>query len=183
MDAHAWMLKRQRRTAGAVPAIIDWESVYEAQLPHIYSYFLVRTADRSLAEDLTSLTFEKAWRGRLGYRPERAPLTTWLLVIARNVAASHFRRPAGRELPLDRVDAASPATALDEAVQRQDDLVRLRRLVADLPAREREIVALKYGASLTNREIARITGLRESNVGTLLHRIVQRLRAAWETAP
>ena len=180
MDARAWILGLRGRTADPVPAAIDWEAVYEAQLPHIYSYFLVRTADRTLAEDLTSLTFEKAWRGRHGYRPERAPLTTWLLIIARNVAASHFRRPSSNELSLDGVDVLSPAIALDEAVQRQDDLARLRRLVADLPAREREIVALKYGAALTNREIARITGLRESNVGTLLHRTVQRLRAAWE---
>lgn len=181
MDARAWILGFRGRTADPVPAGIDWEAVYEAQLPHIYSYFLVRTADRTLAEDLTALTFEKAWRGRAGYRPERAALTTWLLVIARNVAASHFRRRSGRELSLDAVDVTSPAAALDEAVQQHDDLARLRRLVADLPAREREIVALKYGAGLTNREIARLTGLRESNVGTLLHRTVQRLRAAWET--
>lgn len=177
------MHRHRGRTADPVPAGIDWEAVYEAQLPHIYNYFLVRTGERALAEDLTALTFEKAWRGRHGYRPERAALSTWLLVIARNVAASHFRGPAGRELSLDGVDAVSPATALDEAIQRQDDLTRLRRLVADLPEREREIVALKYGAGLTNREIARLTGLRESNVGTLLHRTVQRLRAAWETAP
>jgi RNA polymerase sigma-70 factor, ECF subfamily len=180
MDARAWMHRHRGRTADPVPASIDWEAVYEAQLPHIYSYFLVRTGERSLAEDLTSLTFEKAWRGRHGYRPERAALATWLIAIARNVAASHFRRPADRELSLDGVDAASPATALDEAVQRQDDLARLRRLVAVLPERERELVALKYGAGFTNREIARLTGLRESNVGTLLHRTVQRLRAAWE---
>jgi RNA polymerase sigma-70 factor (ECF subfamily) len=183
MDARAWILGLKGRTADLVPAAIDWEAVYAEQLPHIYSYFFVRTADRALAEDLTSLTFEKAWRGRHGYRPERAALATWLLVIARNVAASHFRRPSGAELSLDGVDVTSPAIALDEMVQRQDDLARLRRLVADLPEREREIVALKYGAGLTNREIAKLTGLSESNTGTLLHRTVQRLRAAWGTAP
>ena len=53
------------------------------------------------------------------------------------------------------------------------------RLLADLGDRERELVALKYGAGLTNRAIAVSTGLSESNVGTLLHRTVTALRAAW----
>lgn len=41
-------------------------------------------------------------------------------------------------------------------------------------------MALKYGAGLTNRAIARLTRLSESNVGSLLHRVVQRLRTALE---
>ncbi len=48
------------------------------------------------------------------------------------------------------------------------------------PDRERELVALKYGAELTNREIARMTGLSESNVGTILNRVVAKLRNEWE---
>ena len=48
-----------------------------------------------------------------------------------------------------------------------------------LPEREREVIALRYGSGLTNRAIARLTGLSESNVGTILHRTVARLREAW----
>ena len=54
------------------------------------------------------------------------------------------------------------------------------RLLAALPDRERELVALKYGAGLTNRAIARLTGLTESNVGTILHRAIVALRADWK---
>ena len=46
---------------------------------------------------------------------------------------------------------------------------------------ERELLALKYGADLTNRAIARVTGLSESNVGTILHRTVLALRTRWDT--
>jgi RNA polymerase sigma-70 factor (ECF subfamily) len=56
---------------------------------------------------------------------------------------------------------------------------RLQRLLGGLSARERELLALKYGADATNRDIATLTGLRESNVGTILHRTVAALRAAW----
>jgi RNA polymerase sigma-70 factor (ECF subfamily) len=49
-----------------------------------------------------------------------------------------------------------------------------------LPERERELLSLKYGAGLTNRAIARLTGLSESNVGTLLHRTIAGLRTEWD---
>ena len=56
---------------------------------------------------------------------------------------------------------------------------RLAELLTRLPAREREILALKYGADMTNRDIAKITKLSESNVGTILHRTLQGLRSDW----
>ena len=76
---------------------------------------------------------------------------------------------------------ASPAGELvDATVERHTDFARLSALFARLTDREREIVALKYGATLTNREIAALIGLSESNVGTILSRVTQRLRLAWE---
>ena len=59
------------------------------------------------------------------------------------------------------------------------DLARLGALLETLPQREQELVALKYGAEATNRAIAELTGLSESNVGTILHRVVQALRRDW----
>ena len=52
-------------------------------------------------------------------------------------------------------------------------------LLSRLPDRERELLALKYGAGITNRAIASTTGLTESNVGTILHRAILALRAEW----
>jgi RNA polymerase sigma-70 factor (ECF subfamily) len=63
---------------------------------------------------------------------------------------------------------------------RRAELRRLRTLLAGLPPRERELIALKYGAGTTNRAIATLTGLSESNVGTILHRTVAALRDAWD---
>ena len=65
-------------------------------------------------------------------------------------------------------------------VERRSDEDRLGRLLARRTDRERELLSLKYGAECTNREIARMTGLSESNVGTILHRAVQALRADWD---
>jgi len=54
----------------------------------------------------------------------------------------------------------------------------VRAALAKLPAREREIVALKFHAGLSNAELARVLGVSESNAGTLLHRTMQKLRKA-----
>ena len=161
------------------PAVeVDWDAVYAEQLPGVYNYFRYRVGDGAVAEDLTSITFEKAWRARHRYRRDLAGFATWLMAIARNVAVDHFRA-ARRHAPLEEAaDIASGSTPEDLA-ERQSDLERLDRLLATLPARDRELIALKYGAGLTNRAIARMTGLSESNVGTLLHRSVQTLRARW----
>ncbi len=65
-------------------------------------------------------------------------------------------------------------------MQHRGDLARLHTLLARLPERERELIELKYGAALTNRAIAGLLGMSESNVGTTLHRIVHRLGRDWE---
>ncbi len=160
----------------ASPAATDWDEVYRAELPRVYSYLRYRVGSRETAEDLTSVTFEKAWRARDRYRRERSSIGRWLLSIAGNVAIDYFR--ARRvELPLEDLPPASQGPTQDEDLQRERDRRRLAVLVAELPERERELLALKYGAEQTNRAIARLTGLSESNVGTILSRTVATLRS------
>ncbi|MGE5127676.1 MAG: RNA polymerase sigma factor [Betaproteobacteria bacterium] len=164
--------------APAEAEAVDWEAAYRELLPRVFNYFRYRGFDRPTAEDLTSATFEKAWRARGRYRRERAAVSTWLLAIARNVATDRLRR-ARPEQPLDD-DAALQADTPETAALREAQLQRLRTLLTGLPERERELLALKYGAGATNRAIATLTGLGESNVGTILHRTVTALRARWD---
>jgi RNA polymerase sigma-70 factor, ECF subfamily len=163
------------RVAAAEP---DWDAVYAEQLPRVYNFFRYRLRNDAVAEDLTSQTFEKAWRARDRYRRDLAGFATWLLSIARNVAIDHCR--AHREhTPLDEAaEAPDPATPEDDQAL-HSDRARLAALLGSLPDRERELLALKYGAGATNRAIARITGLSESNVGTIIHRAVETLRREW----
>ncbi len=158
---------------------VDWEAIYHAELPRLYNFFRYRVGDDRLAEDLTSETFEKAWKNRQRYRHDLAAFSTWLFTIARNVAIDYFRKPPG-DIPLDEeTDVVAPET-LDILVQQHSDYEKLSNLLAGLNDRDRELVALKYGAGLTNRAIASLSGLSESNVGTILYRITRQLRSAWE---
>ena len=130
------------------------------------------------AEDLTARTFEKAWAARSRYRRDLAGFSTWLISIARNVATDHLRAQRSY-LPLEAADELATAHTPHDEVAKHSDLARLGALLKTLPPREQELVALKYGAEATNRAIAELTGLSESNVGTILHRVVQALRRDW----
>ena len=158
---------------------IDWEAAYKEYLPRVYNFFRYRLNDISLAEDLTAATFEKAWRGRRRFRRGLGAFSTWLFTIARNVATDHFRQ-GGREVPLEAVREPSDSISLEETLQRKQDFARLSTSLSRLTARERDLIALKYGAGLNNREIARLTRLSESNVGTILYRTVEKLRIEME---
>ena len=156
----------------------DWDGVYADQLPRVYNFFRYRFGLTADAEDLTARTFEKAWRARHRYRRDLAAFSTWLLSIARNVAADHVRARRSFVALEEASSVTAVGTPEDQAV-RNSDGERLAALLQQLPERERELLAMKYGAGMTNRSIAIATGLSESNVGTIVHRAVQRLRERW----
>lgn len=157
----------------------DWDALFREQLPRVYNYFRYRVGNDTEAEDLTSITFEKAWRARARYRRDLASFATWLFVIARNVAADHYRRQRPHA-PLEAAAEIAGGRTPEEEMVERSEIGRLGKLVESLPERDRHLLALKYGAELTNRAIARHTGLSESNVGTALHRTIQALRAGWK---
>ena len=158
---------------------IDWEAIYRENLPRVYNFFRYRVGDRALAEDLTAATFEKAWRGRSRFRRDLSAFSTWLFTIARNVAIDYFRKKGG-DIPLETVGERADPVSLEETVQRNHDAARLGALLSQLPTREREVIAFKYGAGLNNREIAHLTRLSASNVGIILYRVIEKLRAEME---
>ena len=168
-----------RRLASWISAEPDWDQVYAEQLPRVLNFFRYRVGQSADVEDLTARTFEKAWRSRHRYRRDLAGFSTWLLTIARNVAIDYLRARQRHE-PLEAAQTvASPDHTPEQRAVDQSEAERLAALLTTLEPRQRELIAMKYGAGMTNRAIAHATGLSESNVGTILHRAVETLRGRW----
>lgn len=162
---------------------IDWDSVYKSELPRIYNFFLYKVGDREFAQDLTATTFERAWKLRSRYQTRIASLSTWLFGIARNVLKEHLRNSkitGQRSEPIFRSEELPSSVDIEKGIQQQQEKEHLRKILINLPEREQDLIALKYGAGLTNREIAKITNLSESNVGSILHRTVKNIRTRLE---
>jgi RNA polymerase sigma-70 factor, ECF subfamily len=160
---------------------MDWDAVYANLEPRIYNFFRYRIGEDLTAQDLTSVTFEKAWRGRIRFRRNLGAFSTWIFTIARNTAIDYFRQNR-LETPLDEDhDLVDPAS-VEDAVQHRQEFSHLSSILERMSTRDRELIALKYGGRLTNREIAKLTHFSESNVGAILSRTIQKLREEWEEA-
>ncbi|MCC6192589.1 MAG: sigma-70 family RNA polymerase sigma factor [Anaerolineales bacterium] len=154
--------------------------LYQAHLAAVFNYCLFRVGDRQLAEDLAADVFERAWRARGRYRPDQASFATWVLAVARN-AVVDCQRHNGRHpmvaLPADLLD---DAPLPDTAVEAADEQARLKAMIATLPEADQDLIALKFGAGLPNRQIGEFLGRSEGAVGVALHRVMRKLRASWE---
>jgi len=136
-----------------------------AQVVHAYAW----TEDER--KDLQQEVVAQLWRAFPSYDPERR-FSTWMYRIALNVAISSSRRR--RELvPLE--EATIPASGEPHGGELEQRLRTLQRLVTGLPPLERALVLL-YLEERSQKEIAEVLGISESNVSTRIHRIKGRLR-------
>ena len=159
------------------PASERFDALYRSTASDVFAYALTLLRDRAAAEDVTAAAFERAYRRQATFDPARGSQRAWLFGIARNLALDELRRRRRHAaLIADPEDASEPpAHDDDEAAVRR---AAVRAALASLPGRERELIALKFHAGLSNAEIARVLGVSETNAGTLVHRAVTRLRKA-----
>jgi RNA polymerase sigma factor (sigma-70 family) len=152
------------------------ERLYYDCRDDVFAYLASFLGDAGAAEDVTALAFERAFRRRRLFNPLRGSERAWLFGIARNAALDELRH-RGRttallgELPAD-------AWADDDHVEGVVRRATVRSALAGLSSRERELIALKFHAGLSNPDVARVLGVSESNAGTLLHRAMTKLRKA-----
>jgi RNA polymerase sigma factor (sigma-70 family) len=141
---------------------------------HVYAYVAYRIGDGPDAEDVTSEAFARALRYRENFDEAKGDATSWMIGIARRCIAAHFgdRGEIAAEIP----DRPAPGDIAEDAVRR----LELARATALLNDRDRELVALRYGADLTAKQIADLLGLRVNTVEVSLYRVLRRLRGVLE---
>ena len=148
----------------------------EPLIRRVYAYVAYRIGDGADAEDVTSDTFERALRYRKSYEPSRGEPISWLLGIARRCIDDSYNRRL--ELVEQPPDPQAPGDLEEDTAGR----LRLAAAMAVLGEREQELVALRYGADLTARQIGALLGLQTNAVEVALHRALGRLRDALQEA-
>jgi RNA polymerase sigma factor (sigma-70 family) len=170
--------------AQAVRTRLDFEALYRSSRDDVFAYVAGMLRDRAAAEDVTAAAFERAYRKRRSFDGRRGEPRAWLFGIARNTALDELRRRRRvATLAVEPEDSASSSSGVDDAVEGALRRSVVRAAVATLEPRDRELVALKFFAGLSNAEIASVLGVSASNAGTMLHRAVQKLRKACDATP
>jgi len=150
--------------------------VYREHVAAVFGFFGYAVS-REHAEDLTSATFERVIRAWRDYDPAKASERTWILAIARNQLVDHFRRQRHRDaVSLDQHPLLIDALVHDDPAERQlerDEVGSWLRALAD---RERQVLALRYGADLSARDVGALLELSEANVHQILSRSLRKLR-------
>ncbi len=160
----------------------DFEAWFLEHREAVYRFVRFRVATREAAEDITSDVFLKALRSLHRYDSRRSAPRTWLFRIARNAVTDHLRalrRQGSRNVSLDFVpDLASTDPSQEEQVLEMERKRLLMTSMATLRPADQEILSLRYGADLGNREIADSLGITANAVAVRIHRALERLRAA-----
>ncbi len=153
--------------------------LYRSSRDDVYAYVLTLLRDRAAAEDVTAVAFERAYRRRRTFDRRRGDERGWLFGIARNAALDELRRNRRTAtLVVDPEDVSEDALVSEDGEDMAVRRTAVREALEALTPRERELIALKFHAGLSNAELASVLGVSESNAGTLLHRAVQKLRRA-----
>jgi len=172
-----------------------FERLYAEHAQDLYGFLRYRTGDAALTEDLLADTFERVLRARRRFDPRRASEKTWLYAIALNCLSDSVRRRSAESRALERV-AAGPdmdmgslggdwrvdvTDPFDEVAEREEDESSsdlLSRCLRLLDGSEREAIALRFGADMSIKEIASVTGERPATIERRVYRALGRLRDA-----
>ncbi len=152
---------------------VDFERLYELSRDDVYAYAAGLLRDRAAAEDVTATAFERAYRKRSRYRPDRGSPRAWLFGIARNAALDELRK-RGRHADLDteQIDRAAARNAGEDG---QGELrIVVTAALAQLEARERgaiirplgDVIILMPPLSISESDLCRLLEITAESIRT-----------------
>jgi RNA polymerase sigma-70 factor (ECF subfamily) len=164
--------------AGKAQLDAQFSDLYRAHLRDVYSYSYYRVGNHHDAEDLTEQTFLQAYRHfeRAQRESNGRPLRPWLIRIAHNLAANHYRdRSRKPQTSIEDAGIIADAHTTETLVEHRDDLNRILESIEDLPDDRREALIMRFALGMDNREIARALGRTDGATKVLLHRAIRQL--------
>jgi len=159
--------------------------LYEEYMPKVYRYIHYKVSNTHVAEDLTSTVFEKALTNFSRFSSSKASFSTWVFSIARNTIIDHYRvqgrrRTVSLEEATETTQVVTGDLSPEEELLKSEERQRLQVCLSELSREEQDIISLKFGSELNNRQIAKMLGISESSVGTKLYRMVRKLRDSFQ---
>lgn len=168
----------------AIPATMSeqssqtFEALYDEWFDRVYNYARHRTGSAVRADEIASDTFARALNAWPSFDPAKGDARSWLFSIAFRAVMDHFRSEKRRRwfslssLFGTKQEQEEPPPEPPQEPGTAELMSALDRLSPE----HREIVSLKFFSGMTNRAIAKLTGLTEANVGVIIFRSIRRMR-------
>ncbi len=156
----------------------QFEEAYQSYFDPVYRYVLSLSGDPHAAEEITQETFFKALRSLDQFRGDSS-LKSWLCAIARNIWISGQRKK--KTQPIDEAEELpDPGMSPEESLVRQDESMRIHRLLHRLDEPYREVFTLRTLGCLSFRDIGELFGKSENWACVVYHRARARLKKEME---
>lgn len=149
--------------------------LYDAYVKRIYDFIFYRTRHKETAEDITSVTFTKAFQNIHTFKGSNGLFSAWLFRIARNTLIDHHRTAK----PTVDLDAAVNAKSRDNVsaeAEVKDRLDQVKKYLGQLNEDQREIVVMRLWDELSYAEISELTGKTEGNCKVIFSRVMQKMQ-------
>ncbi|HEV2819744.1 MAG TPA: sigma-70 family RNA polymerase sigma factor [Solirubrobacteraceae bacterium] len=155
-----------------------FSELYRTHLRDVFSYAYYRVGNHHDAEDLTEQTFLQAYRHfeRARLESDGRPLRPWLIRIAHNLAANHYRDRARKpQTPIDDNHVITAPHTTEDLVAGREELGAILHGIDKLSSERRDALVMRFALDMDNREIARALGKTDGATKVLLHRAVKQL--------
>ena len=148
--------------------------LYERYFNRVYTFALIRTGNRTAAEDVTAETFRRALQNLSKFEWRDVPFSAWLFRIAANAATDIYRQ-AAHQSPLNDLPDEQPQS-LENGLTEVEERARLFALLRRLQKDQQRVVIMRFAQERSGREIAQAMGRSEAAVKALQFRALQSLR-------
>lgn len=155
-----------------------FDEIYLSYFDAVYRYVLSLSKDPHVSEEITQAAFFKALRSLEQFRGDSS-IKSWLCTIAKNIWLSDQRKK--KTQPIDEASALSdPGISPEESVVRQDESMRIHRLLHRLEEPYREVFTLRTLGQLSFRDIGELFGKSGNWACVVYHRARARLKEEME---
>lgn len=161
---------------------MNFEEVYERLFKKVFAYIRSRVRGAAQAEDIAARTWQKAWDKQHQFDAQKGLPEQWIFTIARNEVNKYYKWYSLKRLfsiTAEEETILGKGTPFED-LSRKERQAYLYHALQKLTQREQDLLSLKFYSGLNNRQIAQLTKISESNVGTLVNRALHKLRAVLE---
>jgi len=154
---------------------LKFGEIYDQYIKKIYNFIYYKTHHKESAEDLTSITFSKAWENFKNFDQNKGSVSAWLYKIARNTVIDYWR---AKKFEYDIEDIWDLSSGEDIKVDTENvlKLESVRKYMKNLSSGDRDILIMRVWQELSYKEIAEILGKNEASCKMAFCRALSRLK-------